>query len=158
GRFVAATHGGAVGFWDRNAPGRPLVIGPGPFGSLARHLAFTPEGRYVVVAGSNGTVSILPTPTTPPGPSRRGLWDEDLAPLARARKQAPNRRARETILAEAAPLQGMLEKLAEKAGDGQIQAELARHFAARGNTPLADAARAKARALLEAKLAQEPEN
>src|SRR5262249_6507763 len=28
GRFVAATHGGAVGFWDRNTSGQPLLIGP----------------------------------------------------------------------------------------------------------------------------------
>jgi hypothetical protein len=74
GRFVAATSGGAVRLWDRNAPGRPLVIGPGPFGSTARHVAFTPEGRYVVVAGFNGMVSILrtPTPRPPydPGPER----------------------------------------------------------------------------------------
>ena len=66
GRFVAATAGGALRFWDRNSPGRPLVIGPSPFGSTARHVAFTPEGRYVVVAGFNGTVSILRTPTPPP--------------------------------------------------------------------------------------------
>src|SRR5262249_4736859 len=45
--------------------GQSLVIGPGPFGSAARHVAFTPEGRYVVVAGSNGTVSILRTPPPP---------------------------------------------------------------------------------------------
>jgi WD40 repeat protein/tetratricopeptide (TPR) repeat protein len=74
GRFVAATRGGAVRLWDRNAPGRPLVIGPGPFGSMARHVAFTAEGRYLVVAGFNGTVSILrtPTPRPPydPGPER----------------------------------------------------------------------------------------
>jgi hypothetical protein len=50
-------------------------------------------------------------------------------------------------------------KLAERAvGDAPFQAALARHFAARGNAPAADAARAKARALLAEKLALEPEN
>src|SRR5262249_10649623 len=52
GRFVAATGRGALRFWDRTTPKRSLVIGPGPFGSTARHVAFTPEGRYLVVAGA----------------------------------------------------------------------------------------------------------
>ncbi len=75
GRFVAVTRGGAVRFWDRKSPTRSLVIGPGPFGSTARHVAFTPEGRYVVVAGFNGTVSLLRTPAPPspyePAPPRK---------------------------------------------------------------------------------------
>ena len=83
GRFVAATAGGVVRFWHRNAPSRSLVIGPGPFGSTARHVAFTPEGRYVVVAGFNGAVSILRTPTPPtpyhPGPARKLPNAADLA-------------------------------------------------------------------------------
>jgi WD40 repeat protein/poly(3-hydroxybutyrate) depolymerase len=62
GRFVAASGGGAVRVWDRTAPEHPVVIRPGPFGATARHVAFTPEGRYIVVAGANGTVSILRTP------------------------------------------------------------------------------------------------
>jgi serine/threonine protein kinase/formylglycine-generating enzyme required for sulfatase activity/WD40 repeat protein len=63
------------------------------------------------------------------------------------------------IIAVAAPLQVALETLAESApDDGQYQAELARHFAERGDKPLADAARTKARALFEARLAKEPAN
>jgi WD40 repeat protein/poly(3-hydroxybutyrate) depolymerase len=62
GRFVAATGGGAVWFWNKSAPNRPVVIGPGPFGAGARRVAFTPEGRYLLVTGANGTVSILRTP------------------------------------------------------------------------------------------------
>src|SRR5262249_16211088 len=54
---------------------------------------------------------------------------------------------------------GVLESLAERAaGDGQFQTELARHYAERGNAPLAEAAHAKARALFKEKLAKEPEN
>ena len=53
----------------------------------------------------------------------------------------------------------MLEKLADRtAGNAQFQAELARHFAERGNAPLADAARTKARALFEQQLAAAPDN
>jgi len=62
GRLIAASSGGAVRLWDRTNPTQPQVVGHGPFGNTARHVAFTPEGRYLVVAGGNGTVSILRTP------------------------------------------------------------------------------------------------
>src|SRR5262249_60174413 len=39
-----------------------LTIGPGPFGFMVRHLAFTPEGRYLATANDNGTISILRVP------------------------------------------------------------------------------------------------
>jgi WD40 repeat protein/Leucine-rich repeat (LRR) protein len=89
GRFVAASGGGAVRFWDRAAPDRSLVVGPGPFGATVRSVAFTPEGRYLVVAGANGTVSILRAPAPPPpvyepGPPRKL---PDAAELAR--RQTP---------------------------------------------------------------------
>src|SRR5262249_24872938 len=67
-----------------------------------------------------------------------------------------DRAAKAKIITEAAPLEGVLGKLAERAaGDGQFQTELARHYAERGTAPLAEAARAKARALFEAKLANQ---
>jgi formylglycine-generating enzyme required for sulfatase activity len=63
------------------------------------------------------------------------------------------------IIAVAAPLPGLLEKLAESASnDGEFQAEVAQHFAAQGQARLANAARAKARTWFEEKLAKEPEN
>ncbi len=72
---------------------------------------------------------------------------------------ATDRAGKDKIVAAAAPLPDVLEKLAEFApNDGQFQAELARHFAERGNAPLANAARTKARPLLEQQLAKEPEN
>ena len=55
--------------------------------------------------------------------------------------------------------EGRAGKLAERAaGDPQFQTELARHYLERGDGPSADATRAKARALFEEKLAEEPEN
>src|SRR5262249_25545424 len=67
--------------------------------------------------------------------------------------------AKAKLIVEAAPIEGVLEKLAERtAGDAQFQTELARHFVERGKPLLADAARTKARTLFETKLAKEPEN
>src|SRR5262249_7339629 len=63
------------------------------------------------------------------------------------------------IIATAAPLPDLLEKLGESApNDGSLQAELARHYSERGNNPRAHGARTRARALLEKQLAQEPDN
>jgi len=90
---------------------------------------------------------------------QQGQRDEAVTVLLKALDLVLDRTAKAKIIAEAAPLKGVLEKLAQRAaGDAQFQAELARYYAERGNTPLADAARAKARALLEQKLAKEPEN
>jgi WD40 repeat protein/formylglycine-generating enzyme required for sulfatase activity/tetratricopeptide (TPR) repeat protein len=70
-----------------------------------------------------------------------------------------DRAGRAMIIAAAAPLPGLLEKLAEStSNDGPFQAELARHYAERGNSPLANTASTKARAVFEAQLAKEPEN
>ncbi|QDU21856.1 protein kinase domain-containing protein [Urbifossiella limnaea] len=63
GRFVAATRAKTLLVWDRTAPARPASVGPAPFGGTPRQVAFTPEGRFLVVAGSNGVVSILRAPT-----------------------------------------------------------------------------------------------
>jgi tetratricopeptide (TPR) repeat protein len=85
--------------------------------------------------------------------------NEAVASFTEALALAADRAAKAKIITEAAPLKGVLKKLAERAaGDGQFQAELARHFAERGNAPLAEAARTKARALFEKKLAKEPDN
>jgi WD40 repeat protein/serine/threonine protein kinase len=87
GRFVAATRGGVVRFWDKNSPARSLPIGAGLFGGMARHVAFTPEGRYLVVAGGDGTISTLRTPTPPPPPYEPGPPRKvpDAAELAKRR-------------------------------------------------------------------------
>jgi formylglycine-generating enzyme required for sulfatase activity len=70
-----------------------------------------------------------------------------------------DRAGKARIIAAAAPLPGLVEKLAESArNDGPFQAELARHYAERGNHPQAKAARTKACGWFEAQLAKEPEN
>jgi tetratricopeptide (TPR) repeat protein len=72
---------------------------------------------------------------------------------------APDRAVKARIIAAAAPLPGLLEKLVESAPkDGPFQAELARHYSEQGKNPLANAARTRALALLEKQLAREPEN
>jgi tetratricopeptide (TPR) repeat protein len=91
--------------------------------------------------------------------AEQGQAEDAVASFTDALSLAANRAGKTKIVAAAAALEGVLEKLAERAaGDGQFQAELARHFAERGNTPRADAARAKARACFEEELAKEPEN
>jgi WD40 repeat protein len=91
--------------------------------------------------------------------AQQSKTSEAVASFTEALPVATDRAARARIIAEAAPLEGVLEKLAKRAaGNALFQAELARHFAERGNAPLADAARAKARALFEKQLAKEPKN
>jgi serine/threonine protein kinase/Flp pilus assembly protein TadD len=91
--------------------------------------------------------------------SQQGQTDEAIASFIQALPLVADRSAKARIIAEAAPLGGVLEKMAERAsGDGRFQAELARHLAERGDAPLSEAAHKKARTWLEAKLAKEPEN
>jgi formylglycine-generating enzyme required for sulfatase activity len=88
-----------------------------------------------------------------------GRNDKALETFATALRVADGRTAKAAVIAAAALLPGLLEKLAESApNDGPFQAELAWHFAERGDKPKADAARAKARALFEKQLAKEPQN
>ncbi len=90
--------------------------------------------------------------------AEQGHESEAMALLVEAFLLA-DRAGKARIITEAAPLAGALEKLAERAADDALfQAELARHFAARGNVAAANAARARACVLFAEKLAQEPEN
>ena len=83
----------------------------------------------------------------------------DIKALEERLVQAKIRRAKANIIARAASVSGVLETLAERAPDDAIfQAELARHFAARGNEASAGPARARARALFEAELKKPPTN
>ncbi|HVC93939.1 MAG TPA: hypothetical protein VND64_09620, partial [Pirellulales bacterium] len=89
----------------------------------------------------------------------QGDTNEAVAAFAETLGLARDRPSKAKIIAEAAPLADVLEQLAQRAvGDGQLQAELARHFADQGKTALANEARTKARTLFEEKLAREPEN
>jgi WD40 repeat protein/tetratricopeptide (TPR) repeat protein len=91
--------------------------------------------------------------------AEQGHFNDTVASFNEALNQATDRADIAKIITEAAPREGILEKLAERAaGNAPFQAALARHFAEQGMAPLAEAARAKARALFEEKLAKEPEN
>jgi serine/threonine protein kinase/formylglycine-generating enzyme required for sulfatase activity len=91
--------------------------------------------------------------------AENGSKDAALRYFGKALQRADDRAGKARIIAEAARLQGMVEKLAKSApNDGPFQAELARYYAEHGNSQLADAARTKARAVYEAKLAKEPDN
>jgi WD40 repeat protein/tetratricopeptide (TPR) repeat protein len=82
-----------------------------------------------------------------------------VASLIEALALAADRAGKARVVAEAATLEGVLAQLAERpSDDGLFQAELARHFAAHGDTQRADTARSRAGLLLEQKLAREPEN
>jgi WD40 repeat protein len=79
--------------------------------------------------------------------------------FGKALQRADDRAGKALVIAAAAPYQTVLLELARStANDGRFQAELTRHYAERGNNPLANAARTRARALFEAKLAKEPDN
>jgi WD40 repeat protein/tetratricopeptide (TPR) repeat protein len=91
--------------------------------------------------------------------AEQGHTDLAVATFAEALPLAEGRAGKARIVAAAAPLAGVLERLAERAaGDGPFQAELARHFAESGQTPLADVARSRARLAFEQELAREPED
>jgi tetratricopeptide (TPR) repeat protein len=91
--------------------------------------------------------------------AQQGQRDDAVAAFVQALPLAADRAGKARIIAEASLLKGVLDSLADRAaGDGPFQAELARHYAERGKAPLAEAARTKARALFEEKLAKEPEN
>jgi tetratricopeptide (TPR) repeat protein len=97
----------------------------------------------------------------------KGQMDEAIASYKKAIALDPNdvlarsslAAAYQSVIAEAAALPGRLEKLLESnRNDGQFQAELATHYATRGNNARAKAARTKARALFEKQLAREPQS
>ncbi len=91
--------------------------------------------------------------------AQQGQSAEAVAAFAQGLVLAVDRAGKARIIAAAAPLPAVLKKLdAIAAGNAQFQTELARHFAERGDAPLANAARTKARTLFEQQLAKEPEN
>src|SRR5205085_2346321 len=87
------------------------------------------------------------------------LTKEAVDSFVAALTRTPDRAGKIRVIAAAASVDGLLQKLAEaQVSDGLLQAEVARHFARQGNAPLAAAAYTKARAAFEEKLAKEPED
>jgi tetratricopeptide (TPR) repeat protein len=90
----------------------------------------------------------------PAGPSDQAVQD-----ICNALDRADGYESRKAILSAIVSFPEVLSALAARhPEEPQFQAGLARHYAERGNAPLADAARRTARALFEEKLAKEPEN
>jgi serine/threonine protein kinase/WD40 repeat protein/tetratricopeptide (TPR) repeat protein len=126
-------------------------------------IEFDRDGRYFAIGGTHTDVWDLALVRGQL--MRLGLdfgeyqADEALAVFADAVDRAPSPEAKGSIIATAAALPGVLEKLADHAsGDGPFQAELAQHFSTLGELQLASAAYAKARVLFEQQLAREPSN
>jgi WD40 repeat protein len=110
GTLVATSSAdGTVRFWDRSSGGkRVLTLG---LGSLVGDVTLTPEGRYLVTAGENGTIAILKVPAPPkpydPGPARK-LPD----PVELAKRPSP---------ADALKREDIPADLLAKAGGGDPQ-------------------------------------
>jgi tetratricopeptide (TPR) repeat protein len=120
-------------------------------------LAFSPDGMHLLAGGRGGAAFWSAAPIIWNDPVRAA---EQLRLLLRSNVDFPSRIG---MLSGHSRLHEALEKLDELApNDERVQIALAvaraRRFAAQGNAALADAAKTKARLLLEQKLAQEPEN
>lgn len=91
--------------------------------------------------------------------AQNGQAKDAVSTMADSMQLATDRARRIRVITEAEALEGVLAGLADRTVDDvQFQTELARHFAAQGNAPAADAARTKAQALFEQRLAKEPDN
>jgi tetratricopeptide (TPR) repeat protein len=91
--------------------------------------------------------------------AQQGQLDAAADALARARKHPTDHATQARIIAAAAALDGVIEKLAEQAGsDGPFLAELARQLESQRRAPAADAARKQARAWFEQKLREQPDD
>jgi WD40 repeat protein/serine/threonine protein kinase/tetratricopeptide (TPR) repeat protein len=158
GRTLAsASSDQTVRLWNVQTRRELMQLDPGSMklGNV-QTLAFSPDGRQLVAAGRNAAVwSTAPR-----------VWnDSDKAAekLHYRLQSSTDFQIRIRMLSENARLQGTLEKLEKLAPDDvRVQAAQAvteaRRFAAKGNAPLADAARAQARGLFEGMLAKQPEN
>ena len=120
-------------------------------------LAFSPDGMHLLAGGVGGTAFWSAAPI---------VWNDPVRAAEKLRlllQSNADFQSRIRMLSEHPRLHEALEKLEKLApNDERVQIALAvaraRRFAAQGNAALADAARTKARLLLEEKLAQEPEN
>ncbi len=120
-------------------------------------VAFSPDGKQLLAGGLRGAAFWSAAPIVWNDPVRAA---ESLRLLLQSNADF---QSRIRMLSEHTRLDEALEKLEKLTpDDGRVQVALAvtraRRFTAQGNAALADAARTKARLLLEQKLGQEPEN
>ena len=120
-------------------------------------LAFSPDGKHLLAGGTGGAAFWSAAPIIWNDPDRAA---EKLRLLLQSNADF---QSRIRMLSGHSRLHEALEKLEKLApNDERVQIALAvarsRRSAAQGNAALADAARTKARLLLEQKLAQQPEN
>ena len=133
----------------------PGSIDLGDMGVLT--LAFSPDGKQLLAGGPGSTAVWSTAPV---------VWNDPVRAAEKLRLLLQSNvdfQSRIRMLSQHARLYEALEKLERLApNDVRVQIALAvarvRRFGAQGNAALADAARAKARLLLEQKLAQEPDN
>jgi WD40 repeat protein/serine/threonine protein kinase/tetratricopeptide (TPR) repeat protein len=146
-----------VRLWNVETRRELMQLDPGSVRlGRVQSLDFSPDGKQLLAAGGNAAVwSTAPIVWNDSDRAAEKLW--------LLLQSSTDFQIRTRMLSENPRLQGTLEKLEKLApNDVRVQTALAvaraRRFAAQGNAPLADAARTKARLLLEQKLATEPEN
>jgi WD40 repeat protein/serine/threonine protein kinase len=107
-RVATASWDGTVRLWDATPPGKEeRLIDFGGLGT-PHCVAFSPEGRYLVVGLDNGLIAILRVPVSPPEPQ----------PAPVAKLPAPADLAQRPAAADALKRVDITEKLLQMAGRG----------------------------------------
>jgi WD40 repeat protein/tetratricopeptide (TPR) repeat protein len=158
GRTLASGGGDqTVRLWNVETRRELMQLDPGSFRlGTVKSLDFSPDGKQLLAAGSNAVLwSAAPI-----------VWNDSYRAAEKLRlllQSSMDFQIRIRMLSENPRWQGTLEKLEQLApNDARVQTALAvaraRRLAEQANVPLAHAASAKARLLLERRLTQEPEN
>jgi tetratricopeptide (TPR) repeat protein len=135
----------AAEFFDANDPGAYFLF----LAALTYHKAGNPDRARQRLDEGNSWLREQREKDPGSGVPRSQFW-QDWAAIVTLQYEAS-----ELILGSSTGSNQLPERAV---GDARFQVALARHLAERGNAPLADAARAKARILFEEKLVKEPAN